>query len=115
MRSGETISEIAEDYAAALELWATATLGRAPSLERVYAELPRQIRPNPRAARAAPPAADAPPPAADAPPPAAAEPDEAAAALRVEVPPSSPLLKHGAFGRAAIRRASPAARMPPAR
>ena len=43
-------TEISEDYAHALERWAVGAMGRAPSLTKVRAELPRQLRPSPRGA-----------------------------------------------------------------
>lgn len=113
-------TEISEDYIHALEQWAVGKLGRAPSLPRIRAELPRQIRPSPRGV---------PPPIAELDlddealglavelesPPAEGALDGAPTAATIAaitkgiaaLPPNSPL-KSGSFGAAAIRRASPA-------
>ena len=105
-------TEIYEEYARALEQWAVELLGREPSLSRVLAELPRQIRPLPRRASkdggSLAPAGSVPlAPAAMV--PKSEDPgnavDAAAAAQHANLPKGSPCAR-GSFGAAAIRRAS---------
>ena len=91
-------TEIATFYAEALEAWAVDELGRAPSLPRLHAEVPRQLRPPPRAR------------GAEQAPAAAA----CAACAACAAPSSSSPIGRGGFGAEAVRRAtsSPAANRP---
>ena len=115
-------TEIADEYLRALERWATDTLGRPPSLERLREELPRQVRPPPRARSGSVIGGGAPAPAE---PVGTGKENAAAAETAAEtappskqispsqpppdaggggIPPGSPL-RRGGFGAAAIRRA----------
>ena len=99
-------TEIAEEYAVALEQWALSTLGRPPSLPMLREELPRQIRAPPRIRSGG---EDSRGCAGGSLALAAPVPVDTAAGgkenERMPIPLDSPLGR-GSFGAAAIRRAS---------
>ena len=99
-------TEIAEDYAVALEQWAISTLGRPPSLDMLRKELPRQLRAPPRIRSGGEDSRDC---AGGAFALAAPTPVETGPGGKenagMPIPLDSPLGR-GSFGAAAIRRAS---------
>ena len=96
--------ELQQCYLDALERWAVDSLGRPPSVARVREELPRAVRPDPLGKRNEMRTGVAPPPGR---PLDGDEPSDAmlAPSAARSVPPPSPLMGRGGFGRAAFSRA----------